>query len=125
MKNRRTVVKAVAFLAFSTVLTAAQMQWPAGSRTKAESSATPKTLIGIVSDSMCGAQHMEKDKTPAECTRVCVKQSMKYALVVDKKVYTLEGHEAEPDKLAGQKVIVKGNVTGETVTVQSVVSAKG
>jgi hypothetical protein len=87
MKNRRIVVKAVAFLAFSTVLTAAQMQWPAGSRTKAESSATPKTLIGIVSDSVCGAQHMEKDKTPAECTRVCVKQSMKYALVVDKKVY--------------------------------------
>jgi hypothetical protein len=52
-----------------------------------------------------------------------VKGGSKYALVVGKKVYTLEGHEAELDKVAGMKATVKGKVSGETVTVQSVVPA--
>jgi hypothetical protein len=91
---------------------------------KAEgSSAAPKVFTGIVSDSMCGAQHMAKDKSAAECTPECVKRGMKYALVVEKKVYTLEGHGAELDKVAGLKVTVKGNVSGETIAVQSVVPA--
>jgi hypothetical protein len=64
---------------------------------------------------------MAKDKSPAECTRTCVKQGTKYALVVGNKVYTLEGHEAELDKLAGMKATVKGSVSGDIVTVQSVV----
>src|SRR5881275_69913 len=41
---------------------------------------------------------MAEDKTPAECTRMCVKDGMMYALAVDKKLYTLEGHEAELSK---------------------------
>jgi hypothetical protein len=73
---------------------------------------------------MCGAHHMAKDKSPAECTRECVKQGTKYALVVGKKVYTMEGHEAELDKLAGDRVTVKGSVTGDMMTVQSVALAK-
>lgn len=121
----KKIVNTVAFLILSTILTAAQMQMPAGSENKAEkSSATPKTLTGIVSDSMCGAHHMAKDKSPAECTRMCVQQGQKYALVVGQKVYTLQGHEPDLDKLAGAKATVKGNVTGETVEVQSVVGAK-
>jgi len=43
--------------------------------------------------------------------------------VVGKKVYTLEGHEEELDKLAGMEATVKGKVSGETVAVQSVESA--
>ena len=124
MKNRRLVVKTLAFLALSAMLTAAQMQMPSSETKPDRSSATPKTLTGIVSDSMCGAHHMAQDKSPAECARICVKQGMKYALVVGSKVYTLEGHEAELDKLAGEKVTVKGEVAGETVAVQSVVPAK-
>jgi hypothetical protein len=83
-------------------------------------SSGPKTLTGIVSDSMCGAHHMAKDKTPAECTRMCIKQGMKYALVAGDKVYTLEGHDSELDKLAGQKVTVAGKLTGDTLAVSSV-----
>jgi len=103
----------------------AQTDMPAtGSGNKSKtSSAGAATLTGIVSDSMCGAQHMAKDKSSAECTRECVKGGSKYALVVGKKVYTLEGHEAELDKVAGMKATVKGKVSGETVTVQSVVPA--
>jgi hypothetical protein len=79
-----------------------------------------KTLTGVVSDSMCGAHHMAKDKTPAECTRMCIKQGMKYALVAGDKVYTLEGHESELEKLAGQKVTVAGKLTADTLAVSSV-----
>ena len=128
MKTGRTIVNTIAFLTFSTMLMAAQMQMPAstpGKSKPAEASSASKTLTGTVSDSMCGAHHMAKDKSPAECTRMCIKQGMKYALVVGSKVYTLEGHESEVDKLAGQKATIKGSVTGETVTVQSIVPAKG
>ena len=71
---------------------------------------------------MCGAHHMEKDRSAAECTRECVKKGTKYALVVGKKVYTLDGHEAELDKLAG--ATVKGSVMEEMVMVESVSAAK-
>jgi hypothetical protein len=57
-----------------------------------------------------------KDKTAAECTKMCVKDGMKHVLTVEKKVYTLEGHEAELAKLAGQKVTVKGTLKGDTLS---------
>jgi hypothetical protein len=127
MKTRRTVVNTIAFLTFSTMLMAAQIQMPASTPGKNESadvSSAPKTLTGIVSDSMCGAHHMEKDKSAAECTRECVKKGTKYALVVGKKVYTLDGHEAELDKLAGERATVKGSMMGEMMMVESVAAAK-
>lgn len=126
MKTKRTVVNTIAFLTFSAILLAAQMQTPssASSGKSDESSASAKTLTGIVSDSMCGAHHMAKDKSPAECTRTCIKQGTKYALVVGKKVYTLDGHEAELDKFAGEKATVTGSVMGEMVMVESVAAAK-
>ena len=90
----------------------------------AQTSGDPKTLTGVVSDAMCGQTHMMKGKPDAECLRYCVKQGTKYALVADKKVYTLEGHEADLDKYAAQKVTVKGTLKGETLTVESVLPTK-
>ena len=127
MKTRRTVADTIAVLTFSTMLMAARMQMPASTpetSKPAKASAGSKTLTGTVSDSMCGAQHMEKDKSAAECTRECVKKGTKYALVVGKKVYTLDGHEAELDKLAGERATVKGSVMWEMVMVESVAAAK-
>ena len=125
MKAKRTVVNTIAFLTFSAMLMAAQTQMPASSpATGKADSAAPRTLTGTVSDAMCGAHHMAKDKSPADCTRTCVKQGTKYALVVGKKVYTLDGHEAELDKLAGERATVKGSVMGEMVMVESVAVAK-
>jgi hypothetical protein len=43
--------------------------------------------------------------------------------VVGKKVYTLKGDKSELDKYAGEKVTVKGTVSGDTVTAQSVAPA--
>jgi hypothetical protein len=90
----------------------------------AQTSTVQKTLTGVVSDAMCGQTHMMKDKPDADCLRYCVKQGTKYALVVGKSVYALEGHEAELDKYAAKKVTVKGTVKGESMTVESVVSAE-
>lgn len=78
------------------------------------------TLTGTVSDAMCGAKHMGE---AAACTKGCVKKGSKYALVVGDKVYTLEGGDADLDKLAGQKATVKGTVDGDSVKVASVKSA--
>ena len=86
--------------------------------------AQQQSLTGVVTDSMCGATHMAKDKTPAQCTRMCVKDGMKNALAAEKKVYTLEGHEAELAKLAGQKVTVKGILKGDTLSVKEVTASK-
>lgn len=83
-----------------------------------------KALTGIVSDSMCGAKHMAKNKTPAECTRECVKAGSDYALVVGKEVYVLKGDQAAIDKFAGERATVKGAVSGNVVTVQSIATAK-
>ena len=86
--------------------------------------AQQQSLTGVVTDSMCGAAHMAKDKTSAQCTQMCVKDSMKYALAAEKKLYTLEAHESELSKLAGQKVTVKGTLKGETLSVQEVAALK-
>jgi hypothetical protein len=80
-----------------------------------------QTYTGVVSDTMCGASHMGKD--PAACTRACVQRGSDYALVVGEKVYTLKGDKDELYKLAGQKVTVKGKLTGDTIEATSISAA--
>ena len=85
--------------------------------------AADKTMTGKVSDSMCGAKH-QRAGDDASCTRACVKQGSKYALVVGDKVYTLEtSDKAALDKLndlAGAAAKVTGDVKGDTIAVKSV-----
>lgn len=108
-------VKVISTLAVATLVTLA---------IRGQASGEQETLTGVVSDAMCGQTHMMKDKPAEECLRYCVKQGTKYALVVGKSVYTLEGHEAELDKYAAQKVTVKGTLKGETLIMESVLPAK-
>jgi hypothetical protein len=85
----------------------------------------PQGFTGKVSDAMCGAHHMMAGSSDADCTRACVKQGSKYALVVGDEVYTLEGGDAAAlDKLAGQRATVSGTLKGKTITVASVAPAK-
>lgn len=83
-----------------------------------------QTFTGEISDSMCGAHHMMKNATPAQCTRECVKEGSDFALIRGTKVYTLKGDKAQLDKFAGQKVTIKGEASGDTITVKSVGPAK-
>jgi hypothetical protein len=39
-----------------------------------------QAVTGTVIDAMCGASHMMQGKTPAQCTRECVKQGSDFAL---------------------------------------------
>jgi hypothetical protein len=115
MKNMYSV-RARSFLAAVALLGAAIVQ--------GQTSGSQKTLTGVVSDSMCGANHMAKNMSPTDCLRMCVKKGTKYALVVGKDVYILEGHEADLDKYAAQKVSLTGTLNAHTVTVQSVTPMK-
>jgi hypothetical protein len=83
-----------------------------------------QTLTGTVTDTMCGAHHMMKNATPAQCTRECVKQGSDFALVSGGKVYTLQGDKSQLDKFAGQNVTVKGKISGTAFTVDSITPPK-
>lgn len=83
-----------------------------------------QAFSGTISDTMCGAHHMMKNATPAQCTRACVKQGSDFALVSGAKVYTLKGDKTQLDKYAGQKVTIKGEASGDTITVTSVSPAQ-
>lgn len=61
---------------------------------QAQKSSQSKMFEGTVSDKMCGAKHVAKDKSAAECTRECVKMGSDYALVVGSEVYTLKGDKS-------------------------------
>lgn len=120
MKAKRAIAKLIAGLA----LIAASALWMPAQASGNQSSGEEKTVTGIISDTMCDRTHMVKDKTAAECTRLCVKQGSKYALVVGQRLYTLEGHESDLYKLAGQRALVKGKVHAGTIAVDSITPAK-
>jgi hypothetical protein len=85
--------------------------------------AADKTMTGKVSDAMCGAKHQMAGKD-TDCTRACVKQGSKYALVVGDKVYTLAtSDKATLDKLndlSGSNAKVTGEIKEDTIEVKSV-----
>lgn len=67
---------------------------------------------------------MIKDKSSAECTRICVKDGQSYSILVGKDVYALTGHQSEFDQLAGQTVTVTGKLHGSTFSVESITPVK-
>jgi hypothetical protein len=77
------------------------------------------TLTGTISDSMCGAKHMMSGDE-SRCVRTCVKNGSQYVLILDQKVYPLNGRSEELDKRAGQRVIVTGTLGATGLQVASV-----
>jgi len=82
--------------------------------------ATPATLTGTVSDTMCKGKHMIPGKSPAECARACVKDGAKWALVTNGKVYVLSGNMAALSRAAGKRVTITGEVMGNNVKVSTI-----
>ena len=77
---------------------------------------------------MCGAKHMAKDKSAADCTRECVKMGSEYALVVGNTVYRLKGDKAAIDKFVGQKFsrpseLARVQLQGERLRLGRVISS--
>lgn len=79
-----------------------------------------KTFVGAVTDTICGAKHMMKNMTDAECATRCVEHGGDYALAVGSKIYTLRGNKDEIGKLAGQQVKVTGVSAADTITIVSI-----
>jgi hypothetical protein len=86
--------------------------------------AATTTLTGVITDDMCGKNHMMPGKPDAECVRACVKSGAKFAVLADGKVYLLAGKTSEVSGLAGKKVTVSGELQGSTLTVTSITAAK-
>jgi hypothetical protein len=78
------------------------------------------SVVGYISDSMCGLKHMSGMGDDKNCTLACVKGGSQFVLADrdHKKVYKLDKagqHKAR--EFAGQKVKVTGRVTGRTIRV--------
>lgn len=75
-----------------------------------------KTFIGIITETMCGADHAMMNISPdAKCVVECVKhdKNIKYALLVGKKLYVLSDQQT-PEKFAAQKVKITGTLFEKT-----------
>ena len=84
--------------------------------------AAPRTWTGTISDSMCGAKHMEGEHgmkvSDKECTEMCVKKGAKYVFVSDGKVLTIANQDFKGlDQQAGAAVKLTGELKGDAVTV--------
>jgi Protein of unknown function (DUF5818) len=85
--------------------------------------AKQQTFTGAISDSMCGAQHM-MEGSAKDCTLKCVESGSKFILVDSKgKIYQLSD-QTKPRQFAGANVKVTGTLSGDTITVASIVAAK-
>jgi hypothetical protein len=76
---------------------------------------------GFISDSHCGAKHT--DASGAACIQKCIKGGAKAVFVTsDNKVLEIS-NPAKVAKLEGQKVTVKGDLAGDTLTIKSAKAA--
>ncbi|HVW86511.1 MAG TPA: hypothetical protein VHB50_17615 [Bryobacteraceae bacterium] len=87
-----------------------------------------QTFTGVITDSMCGANHRMMKITPdAKCARECVKsgQNVKFALIDGPNVYKLSD-QATPAQFAGQRVKVLGTLFPKTgiIRVQKIELAR-
>jgi hypothetical protein len=82
-------------------------------------SAFAAELKGTISDAKCGAAHADASEKSMKCVQGCVKGGQSPVLVSEGKVYKI----ADASKVAnhlGHKVIVTGNVEGDTVQIEDI-----
>lgn len=76
--------------------------------------AGPQSFTGVITDTMCGANHKPMNVSPdSKCVLECVKHGSKYALLVGTNVYVLSDQQT-PEKFAAQKVKVTGALNEKT-----------
>jgi hypothetical protein len=87
-------------------------------------------LDGHHQRSSCGASHDAmtehgKKGTDKQCTQMCVMKGAKYVFVNDDKVLMIKNQNfADLKTFAGDRVMVSGDLTGDTITVSKIVAAK-
>lgn len=79
------------------------------------------SFSGMVTDDHCGAKHERyAGKTASECARLCALNGAKYVLLDGDKIYFLAGKDLALDRLAGQRAVIHGTLSGTTIAVASV-----
>ncbi|HYO81350.1 MAG TPA: hypothetical protein VES20_08125 [Bryobacteraceae bacterium] len=79
-------------------------------------------MTGWISDASCGAANAKPDAASRECTRNCLKGGAAPVFVSDNggKVFKLAGKVDAAKTHVDYKVKIKGQVKGDTLTVESV-----
>jgi hypothetical protein len=76
------------------------------------------TFTGVITDTMCGANHeMMKDHPADQCVKMCAKGQASYALYDGANVFKLSDQKT-PAKFAAQKVKVKGTLDQKSKTIK-------
>lgn len=77
----------------------------------------PQTFTGVITDTMCGADHAHMGIAPdPKCVKECVRTSngkFKYALWDGKKMYILSDQQT-PEQHAAKEVVVTGTLYEKT-----------
>jgi hypothetical protein len=86
------------------------------------SNASIEAFEGVVTDTRCGAKHSAKvNLSVGDCTRFCVHNGERFALVDGDKTYVLNGAPQLLKRLAGERVRIAGTLNNNTIEVASVV----
>ena len=78
---------------------------------------------GHISDSKCGVAHSDSSAKSIACVKACVKGGMKPVFVTDGKVIKIANADMVKEDVLGKKVTVKGDLSGDTLTLTSVAEA--
>ncbi len=78
---------------------------------------------GYISDSKCAAGHSDGSAKSIACVKACVKGGQKPVLVADGKVIKIGNPDLVKEDVLGKKVTVKGDLSGDTLTLTSVEEA--
>jgi hypothetical protein len=80
--------------------------------------AETESFTGVITNTMCGAHHtMLKNRSDAECVKLCTKGQYVYALYDGTEVIKLSDQKT-PAKFAAQKVRITGTLNQKTRTIK-------
>ncbi len=79
---------------------------------------------GYISDSKCAAGHADGSAKSVACVKACVKGGQKPVLVSDGKILKIANSDLVKEDVLGKKVNVKGNLSGDTLTLTSIAEAR-
>lgn len=116
-------MKALRKLTLALLVLATALAAPASGN--AQKGSREKTVVGYISDNHCGLKHMDGMESDKACVLMCVANG-KFVLADrdHKKVYQLDDvGQDKAREFAGQKVKIRGRVTGKTIRVIAIEAA--
>ena len=102
-------------------LAGASLAFGAGSEEANPQDSPLVTISGVISDSHCGARHAtDAARNSADCARLCERRGAQYVIVDGDTIYLLSGSHTLLDAFAGRRIVVSGQLDGNTLRISSV-----